>query len=90
MPSSCLQPATFLTAAVRTTRTSWRISSCKIHSGLVGDFLISISILCSEPFESIVLLLYSLCYCIVDQRIGLEKMFLGNMQIFKIVIKIRS
>ena len=88
MPSSCLQPATFLTAAVRTTRTSWRISSCKIHSGLVGDFLISI--LCSEPFESIVLLLYSLCYCIVDQRIGLEKTFLGNMQIFKIVINVRS
>lgn len=29
MPSSCLQPAISLTAAVRTTPTSWRISSCK-------------------------------------------------------------
>lgn len=37
MPSSCLQPATFLTATAMTTHTSWRISSCKIHSCLLRD-----------------------------------------------------
>lgn len=36
-PLLCLLPATFLTAAVRTTHTSWKTSSCKIHSGLLRD-----------------------------------------------------
>lgn len=40
MPSSCLQPAISLTAAVRTTPTSWRISSCKNKSDLLKRSLV--------------------------------------------------
>ena len=79
-PSSCLQPATFLTAAARTTHTSWRISSCKIHSGLLKG-LFYISMLCYDPFHNIFLLLCSFFHCVIDQRTWLEKISLWNIRV---------
>lgn len=39
MPSLCLQPATSQTAAVRTTPTSWKISSCKMKNPFIVLFV---------------------------------------------------